>query len=277
MRSIVVINDNSQYAKHAASVALIIAQKNKANLLLANLMAHNEIAQVDAGIVHAYSHYYESDESNAIDLVTYLKMQQGTGGGYKPEIANLDAVNLNENELADLLNKHNAWMVLHGCGYNETNDISLLNPYLLLNVIKCPLMFVPPTCSPQGFERIVYMTDLRYCRSSVVRYLSEFARPYMSQLLLGHLSASGLPDMALDYALSFFKETLGSVINYNQLAFSNIKERKVEKAFDVLIQGMGTDMLVLMNHQYHFKEVLGRSISSNQLPYTSIPVMVFPF
>ena len=277
MRTIVIINDNSSHAKHAAEATLYIAQKHKANLLLANLVGQKDNIKANAGIVHAYAHDHEDDESHVADLATYLKMRQITGPGHKPVITNLDALNLNEIELADLLNKHNAAMVIHGCEHNSTNDIPVLDPFSLLNVIKCPLMLMPSNCSSLAFERIVYMTDLRYCKPSVVRFLAKFARPYASKLLLGHLSASGLPDMALDYAISLFKETVATIVDYSELAFNNIKERNVEKALDVLVQGMNTDMLVLMNHQYHFKQIIGNSTLPNRLSHISIPIMVFPF
>lgn len=278
MRTIVVINDNTPHAVHAAEAALAIAQTCKANLLLANLVAQNETLNAKASVTHGYNQSHDSDENITDDLASHLKMRQVTAAGYKPRVTNLNAVNLTESELADVLNKHNVWMVIHGCGDMKlTADISLIDPFILLNLIKCPLVFMPLTYHARVFQRIVYMTDLRYCQPSVVRYMAEFAKPYASNLLLGHLSASGLPDMALDYALSLFKETVGTAVKYNQLAFSNIKERDVKTAIDVLVQGMHTDMLVVVNHQYHFKQVLGNLIALKQLPQTPVPIMVFPF
>jgi nucleotide-binding universal stress UspA family protein len=279
MQTIIVINDDSTLAAHAAGVALHIAQKHNANLLLANLTAVDESKTIEyeTSINKGYHIARETYEEQT-SLADYLRDLCSDFQGFKPAVESLDASNLQEREFADLAAKYNAWMIIQGCGDIDTSyAMPSFDSYSLLNFIKCPLMFIPSTFTVKSFERAVYMADLRYGQPSVVRYLSNFLKTYRANLLFAHLSASGLPDMEMEYALTLFKETIGSAVSYDQIGFNNIKERKMEKAIDVLVHGMGTDLLAVVNHQFHFKELLSKSMSLKQLPQTVIPIMIFPF
>jgi hypothetical protein len=279
MRTIIVINDNSAHAIHAAEVALYIAVKNNANLLLANLTPVNEnkLLKFETVLNDGCYPLFEAGEEK-VNLEEHLNRLNVHEDDFKPSIDRFDASSFEERDFSDYSDKHNVWMIIQGCGdMNTPIDMPSLNTYSLLNFIKCPLMFIPSTFTANTFVRAVYMADLRYGQPSVVRYMSGFLKNYHAHLLFAHLSASGLPDMELDYAFTLFKETIGSAIDYDQIAFNNVKERNMDKAIDVLVHGMSTDLLAVVNYQYHFKEVLGKYILLKQLPQISIPLMVFPF
>ena len=278
MRTIIVINDNSAQVIHAAEAAFYIAETNKANLILANLVVVNEIKREKITVTPGNISTHEASEEQATDLAGHLQSLSPVHADFKPEIKSIDASNMQESELVDFINKQNTWMIIQGCGDLNTADaMPFINTYSLLNFIRCPLMFIPLSFKGKSFERMVYMADLRYCQPTVIKYATAMAKHHRANFLFAHLSASGLPNMEQDYAFSLFKESVGSAIKYEQVSFSNIKERNTDTALDVLIHGMKTDLLILVNQQYHFKEVLGKFMEAKQLPQSQIPVIVFPF
>ena len=277
MRTIIVINDNSDEALHAAEVALTVAQKNKANLLLANFVKTAKPNQVKVSVTHDYDIKNDLAEEQETNLAQYLVSITATNTGFVPVISNLDVSELQTHELVDFINRNNTWMMVQGCGEANVAPMQSFNCYSLLNAVKCPILFIPKTFKAVDFEQIVYMTDLRYCQLSVARFLTNFAKKFDANLLLAHLSASGLPHIQQEYAGELFNETVGRYLSYDKLRFNNIKETSLDKALDVLIHGMNTELLVLVNHQFHFKEVLEKSLSQNQLPQIGIPLMLFPF
>ena len=278
MKSIIVVNDESPQAKHAAKIALLIAQKVEANLLLANVNnihvnIHREKALTTAG------NKYPTNDWQSAGLMEDLKLAVQLDGGFTPNIDCLDNSKLTEDGLVKYINKNNVWMVVKGMqvfGGNELNR-PLFNIQSVLNRVHCPALLVPEHAQLKKFERIAYMADLRYCRLSVVKYQAELAKPFNANALITHLPASGLPDLDQQYAWEIFNEQISSYIDYDKLFYNNIKERNLLKALDVIINGMNTDLLALVNHQYHFMGILGRYITQSLPPPIHIPVLVFPF
>ncbi len=146
----------------------------------------------------------------------------------------------------------------------------------VLSKIKCPVLLVPESSEVKDFERMIYMADLRYCQLRVVRFLTEMADPFRANVMVAHLSAKELPNMDREYSRSVFRDTVCRSVRYDKLFFDNIQERDVRKAVDILINGMSTDLMALVNHQFHFEEVVNGSIDDTLPPYINIPLLIFP-
>jgi hypothetical protein len=146
----------------------------------------------------------------------------------------------------------------------------------ILNRVVCPLLLVPEKYRFKGFERMAYITDMRYCKLPVMNYLAKLAVYYKSKIQVAHVSAKGLPDMDERYAHSFFSDAICRKVYYDQLFFNNIREKNLARVIDVLVHAMKTDLLVLINHQFHFEELIGSNITSRLPGCITTPVMIFP-
>ena len=111
----------------------------------------------------------------------------------------------------------------------------------------------------------------------IVSYLTALAKPYGATLSIAHLSAKGIPDMEENYARAVFKEQVADHLNYNNLHFNNIKEKDLKKALDVIINGLHNDILALVNHRFHFEEILGRYITAVLPENITVPLLIFPY
>jgi hypothetical protein len=278
MKTILIINDNSPEAKHAAEFALTVAKKTKANLTLANTFVKTQksVGLVTAGgsgkiVMHEYQTSKLLEHLNALN--------NKDAADFKPLIEELDASNMDERGLAGMINLNQTWMMIKGmaetapAGDGQHN----LNMHVVLNKVLCPLFLIPISWSIKEIERMVYIADLRYCRIEVVRYLAELARPWRADLSIAHTSAKGLPDMAEKYALTVFSDEICKNVKYDQLFFNNIKEKDLSKTVDVLINGMHNDVLVMVNHRFHFEEILGRYITDTLPVHLNIPLLIFPY
>ena len=277
MRTILLFNDNTAEARHAAVFVLGVAQKVHANVLLANTYIKDvkPVMRVPAG----FNEISEIEETGFHDLKVFLENSIDAETEFQPEIKEADISNMNELGVAELINKNNIWMMIKGISDGSKPGITKenLNIHTILNKVLCPLMLIPSNWQIKDLERLVYIADLRYCRIQIVRYLTEVAKPWSASVLIAHLSASGLPDMAESYAGSIFNEEICRNVKYNNLYYNNIKERNLKTAVDVIINGMHNDLLVLVNHRFHFEEIIGPYIT-NKLPLNiTIPILVFPF
>ena len=277
MKTILIFNDNSAEARHAAEFALAMAQKVHAHILLANTYAKDfkPAVKIPAGFFNER----EFDGVAVPGLKEYLNNLNDQWPGFKPEVFESDISNLNESSIAELINKNNIWMIVKG-----TTGVSIasrtgknLNVHTILNKVLCPLMMIPAAWQLKDMERLVYIADLRYCRIEIVRFLAEIAKPFKADVLIAHLSASGLPDMGDNYALTIFRDEVCNNVNYAKMYFNNIKERDLKTAVDVIINGMHNDLLVLVNHRFHFEEIVGPYITDTLPAHITVPLLVFPF
>ncbi|MCJ8208507.1 universal stress protein [Mucilaginibacter sp. RS28] len=284
IKTILVFNDHSSEAEHAAELALGIAQKMNANLLLATIAKVKEGKRITAQepvLVAGKQKAEPVTYSFQITLQEHLQqiVNKDKREGFKPAIKSLDLSDHAEIDLAALVIKNEIWMMVKGTSANQqaNNFRSRINVQSVLNRVMCPLLLVPEQFELKDFEHIVYTADLRYSRLHVTKYLAEIAEAYGADMMLAHLSAKGIPHMEENYAHRFFDTEINNRVKYPKLWFNNICERNLTTAVDVLVNGMHTDMLAMVNHRFHFEQILGRYINNALPAHIAIPVMVFPY
>ncbi len=278
MRTILIINDNSAAAKHAAEFALALAQKIQADILLMNTSAKTNKISKKVTVEDIVYPDGGRNEHAVSEMLYHLKSINNAQTTYKPGIEEFDIVGANENELIEFINRNHIWMMVKGMANELTaSNTKSLNIHNVLNRVLCPLFLVPEQWLLKDIERLVYIADLRYCRIQIVRYLAEIAKPWQAALSIAHKSARGLTDMAEKYALTVFSEEVSQNVNYDALFFNNIKEKDLAKVVDVLINGMHNDILVMVNHRFHFEEIVGRYITDTLPLHITIPLLIFPY
>ena len=277
MRTILIINDNSSEAKHAADFAFVIAQNVQANIMLMNTseVTRKIIEKVPAGNISKT----DIEVQFISGLLHHLKSLSSGQTSFKPEIQELDISNKTESEVIELINRNHIWMMVKGMPdiMPASSAKRSINIHNVLNRVLCPLLLVPEQWQLKDIERLVYVADLRYCRIQIVRHVAELAKPWRAALSIAHMSAKGLPDMAEKYALTVFSEEVSQKVNYDELFFNNIKERNLAKVVYVLINGMHNDILVMVNHRFHFEEIVGRYITDTLPLHITVPLIVFPY
>ncbi|MCR8559593.1 universal stress protein [Mucilaginibacter sp. BJC16-A38] len=262
MKTILVFNDNSPAAKHAIAFAVNIAKTTEAAILLANT---SKISNKLADMVAAGTVTESKDDDLAMEILT-------------PGIEELDISSMDENQIAGFVNSNQVWMMVKGMPNHPSELVAedSINVQTILNKVLCPLLLVPVSWPIKQIERLVYITDLRYCRIKIVQYLTQLAKPHQADLLIAHLSAKGLPGIEQKYAIQLFNDQVTSNVKYEQLFFNNIKEDDLPTAVDVIINGMNNDLLVLVNHRFHFEEIIGRYLAATLPAHITIPLLIFP-
>jgi hypothetical protein len=276
MKTILVINDNSVEAENAYKLALLIAHQAEAEILVANICKVNmlmpeKIKMAEVNELLVAHHEIENDfalEAGGNDLSNRLMRS----------INEVDFCGIKEKYIAQEINKKNTWLIIQGMNTMLPNaNLTNLNISCLLNKVKCPVMLVPPNWKLKHFERIVYLADLRYCRIEIVRYLARFAKFFNADVSIMHLSARGLPHMEQEYALKLFSDEVCNNVNYDRLFLNNTRERDVTKAVHVMIDALQNDLLAVVNHRFHFKEIFGRYINKTLPQHITVPLLVFPY
>lgn len=278
MKTLLVINDSTPQGDQAAKFALIIAQALEANITIANACNPVKKVQKESVLVTGGEHDELPNHSGA-EITESLVKLNNHHDGFKPQITEVDISAFNEVQLAEFSNKEQIWMIVKGMADHSPETLSKMqiNINVLLNRVRCPLLMVPLHWPLKQIERLVYIADLRYCRIHFVRFLAELAKPWNAVVSIANLSAKGLPDMCEAYAGSVFKEEICNNVKYDQLVLNNVKEKDLNKAVDVMINGLHNDVLVMVNHRFHFEEIVGTYITEDLPGHITVPLLIFPY
>jgi len=269
MQQILIVNDCTPQAEHAAKFALTIAQKTRVDILLANTLPVRAMAKVP--------HDDGDDHVSQNPLLDELIEINDCQNDFRPVIYEMDISGMSEVQLAEFIHTKGISLIVKGeQEFFGDPELPHLNIQPVLNKVCCPLLLVPVQWPIKDIAHIVYLADLRYCRTPIVNYLVNLARAFNADISITHFSAKGLPDMDQQYATEMF-ENVQQYVHYDPLFLNNTRERDMKKAVDVLINGMHNDLLVVVNHRYHFEEILGRYITDMMPENITVPVLVFPY
>jgi len=276
MKNLLLFNDFSTEAEHAAELALLLAGKANCNLYVWNTIEHETIPKVKLVAAGAAGEMPEihSDKNSWIER---LESRLNWETGLRPAVHFIEGTDYVSDNVLSVVKKFDIGLLLRGtCGDNEHSGYVEAN--ILKNATKsgCPVLLVPKHFPYKMFEKIVYPTDLRFCRRDVVTFISQMAKLLGSSILIANISEKGLPYMEDSYARVVFHDVVNNAGHFENILFSNVKERDVPKALDILVNGMDNDLLVLVNNKFHFNELLGHD-SPYAIPENiNIPLLVFP-
>jgi hypothetical protein len=277
MKNILIFNDFSPEAEHAAELALLLAGKTNTNLYVWNTFDKREhpVAK-ELAVAHANEEETEITTDNT-SWIMKLESKLNWETGLLPVVKFIEGVNYAPNLVLSIVSRYDIGMLIRGISEDE-DDLMHIEAEALSCSTKsgCPVMLIPEKFPYKAFEKIVYATDLRFCRREIVSFLSQLARPLNASILIANISAKGLPYMEDNYARTVFSETLLTRSNQEHVYFSNIRERDIPRAIDVLVNGMNNDLLVLVNNKFHFNELVGHNVPYNIPGNIRVPLLIFP-
>lgn len=277
MKNILIFNDFSPEAEHATELALLLAGKTNTNLYVWNTFDkyENPVAR-ELAMAHA------NEEETAVTMdntswIMKLESKLNWKTGLLPVVKFIEGADYSPNHVLSMVNRYDIGMLIRGITGDE-NDLLHIEAEALSCSTKsgCPTLLIPEKFNYKAFEKIVYATDLRFCRREIVSFLSQLAKPLNASILIANISAKGLPFMEDNYARTVFTDTLLTRSNQEHIYFSNIRERDIPRAIDVLVNGMNNDLLVLVNNKFHFNELVGQDMPYIIPSNITIPLLIFP-
>lgn len=274
MRTIVFFNDNSAEAENAAEFSFRLAQRVGADILILNLVGQNQMVKA---VSEKHAAINKPAALSTTPIFDHL-IEMPLIGDYRPVISDVDASEMKTQDITSLITEKNIWLMVKGIeqGHITHEHLTDINVQAILNRVACPLMLIPYQYKKIDFRNITYTVDMRYCRTPVLKFLAEMANIYQANLVIEHFSATGLTPLDDQYALSLFDSEITRKIKCEKLFFNNIKEKNIDVALDVMINGLHTDLLAVVNHRSHFEEIFGLSIKDALPESLPVPVIIFP-
>ncbi|MFD2872893.1 hypothetical protein ACFS5N_10475 [Mucilaginibacter ximonensis] len=273
MKKIILINDGSTAVDAAAKMAFQIAGDMQAEILIVQTYNERKTSAVKmlAGLRTAAVRDTQTETNRLVRMLQYVNEGRH---GYQPSISATSLKLTDAAGMAELALRTNCWLIIRGCGQMPAGQASL-DFQSLLDRLRCPLLLVPEGWATHPIRRITYMADVRYCQVNIMRYLANWAIASKAGLSLAHFSKNGLPPIAESYGLGLFADIVRQLPACS-LTFNNIRDPDIHKATDVLINGLHSDLFVLVNRRYHFKEIIGDRLTDKLPEDLGIPLLFFP-
>lgn len=271
-KTILVISDQSPAAEQAVVFAHSLAVQLQADLVVASTVPARQLKTLQP--VLAGSNTEEPEP-----VLSRLASLTHVSEGFTPRVTELDVSACPLDDLVALINREGFFLLVEGMSTFPAKDLSAqtINIQSVLNRVRCPLLLVPEGWNVRLPSRITYLADLRYCLVQVLRYLNELGSALSAPLTIAHLAAAGLTEVADSYATQLFRE--GGLPHTPQVgvSLSHIRERDLPRAINVLIHGLHQDLLVFVNHRYHFEEIFGRKIGPAMPAGLTVPALISPY
>src|SRR5258708_11332389 len=175
MRNILLFIDNVAEAESLAKKALKIAGQCQANLKLCHIAT---IPRKEKLMAHHYDFALLDEEAFDIkDLAKQLKITQQEDGEFIPAIDCFETCNFNPGAIREMVIRHNIWLIIMDepqLNHIKNNDSGNYALKVINNNINCPVLIMPQDFGVCYFNKIAYVTDLRYCDLGVIRFLKVF-------------------------------------------------------------------------------------------------------
>jgi nucleotide-binding universal stress UspA family protein len=272
MKTILVLTDFSDNARHAAEYALELAKKTKADLLLCNtFMVPADISMTGFSMWPQEEYTVLSDESDReLNLLKkHLQDQPDMNQEITSFYPNIDISRVDGN-IGDVVKERKPGTIIQ-LVVAGTHDKDGLSSFLLGNNVNnmidnigFPLLLIPANAAFNTDEKALYK-------------LVELAKPLNAEILVTHIYNEKNDKLDFEKQIKALLTAISNKANYANIYSRIVDEEKPEKGLHWLCKNGQVDMLAMV-HQKHnlFQEIFGSSHTKNMAERISIPLLVLP-
>lgn len=281
MKTILVLTDFSTKAKNAAKIALEIAVKVDAEVLLYHTFYFPPELPSETGIYPYHEVYTSIEKENMIklnELATELKAKTQQIPGYEQTVIRFKAGsgNLSDN-LAVLNKKKKIWMIVMG----EKSKVGELSRFIFGSSISevidkgiAPVLLIPEKTKELFFKQIACATELNSAERKGIRYIQKIAKIWNSKVVFTHVHQDTL---SLDEKLTHYNnfKKLVSGIDFSELNYLDLNGDEIKPTLSRYVSKEQVDLMVLFHKKRSFiGQLLHNSVSKEMSNYHRVPLLI---
>jgi hypothetical protein len=275
MKTLLVLNDHSATATHGAIFALNLAQKIRANIIVAsieagnNVVHHEELKLSSTGTITLHRS----------EIMKTLFAHKKRYTDFRPVIQEVELADFTGDALFQLAIERNIYMVIRGMDEFSPSALNNVNLSItmLLSQLKCPLLVVPSSWDFNEFRDLVYLTDLRFCGLKTVNYISNFAQEWNARVVIAHSTVSGLPELDAQHASDIFTDEVQNHLTYKNISMNMLDQGAIPDMIKMVVHDFHADLLVFVNQHFHFNTFTKQYFKDKCARYKPVPMLIFPY
>lgn len=287
MKTILVLTDFSDHARHAAEYALELAKKIKVDLLICNtFLVPADISMTGFSMWPQEEYGILSDESKReLNLLKkHLQDQPDTNPGVLGFQPNID-INTVNGSISDMVKElkpgTDIQLVIAG-----THDKEGLSDFLLRNNVNnmidnidFPLLLIPACTAFKPLKKIAFATDLVNISKdeNALCQLVALAKPLNAEILVAHVYNEKNSKLKFEKQIKELLTAISNKANYANIYYRIVDEEVPEKGLNWLCENGQVDMLTMV-HQKHglFGNFFTGSHTQKMANSIEIPLLVLP-
>jgi nucleotide-binding universal stress UspA family protein len=287
MKTILVLTDFSDHAKHAAEYAFKLAKKIKANVLLCNTFlvpAEIPMAGLSVWPQDEYGILSEGSAAELDQLKEYLQTQtdaEPDTSGFYPHITTSSTSGSIGEMVKELSSRADIQLVVAG-----THDKAGLNDLLLgnnadkiIDHLNFPLLLVPPSAAYQPLNKIAFAADLvNVSRDEDALYqLVKLARLLNAEILVTHIYNEKNNKLDFEKQIKALLTNISNKADYTNIYSRILDDENPEKGLNWICENGHIDMLAMVyQHHSFFEKLFTTSHTQKMARHIAIPLLVLP-
>lgn len=278
MKTILVLTDFTIRAGAAARFALQLAIKNKANLLLCNVIEQNPRFANTGDITDVQRELKKDSLADLEETASRLKKLIPEGESFTPQIDYIVTFGILSITTEKIISERKVDIVVMATHQTSvfTRFSSRSHIYKLIDNISCPTLLIPEDFPYQEIYTIGYATDLTFDNTKTIDYLTKIAAPLHAAIAINYISPVEFPttpsEQEKGFSLSFHQNKDHPFISYNNIKADNIRDGIINLSSSKTI-----NLLALVHKHYSFvEELFHRSLSKQMAGCSRIPLLILP-
>ncbi len=278
MKRLLVVTDFSASSDRAIDFAILLAEKNKAEILFIHAYDFPNADPLDPAYLHGSSYLepvdLEEDLRNAIDrqLSQYCELAKHRSNG-KIQCDFLSASGISIEELiASLENLENSVVVMGSRGHSQSDELLMgSHAVRMVEHSPVPVIIVPRDAEVSELKEVVYASELKEQDIEPLKTLTEWIRPFDAQLHVLHIEKK-IDREDVD-VLEGYQEIVRDHIDYPNMVFTLMSGDSVLDEINEYVGDNHANMLAMTTERK--KGLFHRSLSKRMIFHTNVPLMVF--
>lgn len=284
MKKLLVLTDFSANAEHAAEMAIMLAGKLHANLLLYNAYDNHPIASyVDAAgpwSVMDFAPWEDEINDKLLHLTEYLepKVKYLAVNGYKPSIHYMCSNGGLGDNLTEVNEEKDIELIVMGAKSGNVIDhfINGSDVNAVLNQTNRPVLIVPPGSKMKLPSKVIFATAFDEADLAAIKYLAGWATVFNWKLVIIHIALFGKKGTTDSVKEIQFMDQLFHITT-PQISYLQIRGKNFMNTLNRICEKTGPDILAMTHHHHsYFKRLTTPGTVEKTLSNQRIPIMVFP-
>lgn len=284
MKTILLLTDFSRKADHAADVALAIATRLNAQILLYNAFVVPELVPIagTALLPDGNAQMIEDDSSSRLRKLAQrlkAKIDEAPDLPFKPPVFCLNEAGTIADNITGLVKKKQIWMVVMGTkGDNGiSNFLFGSNAFSAIDKANCPVLLIPEKAEMKKVNKIALATDLQISNIKSAEFLAEFAEGLLSEIVIAHVSPNGEIDDGNHQDAKQFVKQLMTQLHHVNSSYQDIQGDEVERRLEEFSLNEQVDILAVIHRRYNLIERIFHSSTTKVLiRHSKVPLLVLP-
>ena len=283
MKTILVLTDFSENAKHAAKSAMALSENLHADILLYNsfVMAPATPYYVGGPLVTEGIMWFSDESKDQLQkLAEYLETccDQLAEGQFNPKINCANGEGNLGKDVADIVKHKDIELVVMGSRSGGTMEHILMgsDTNSVINHTTRPVLVVPPKSDFKGIRKVVFATDFDDADIKALNYLEELKNALHFDIEVVHVSLNNEDDKK-DFGQEVIFALMINSLRDANITYKTISGKDVINRLNRLCHETKADVLALVHYKNSFlSRIIQASKTKEALSHQKIPLLIIP-